>query len=106
LETILDFIPHTSVIFYAYFYFSFLRTLFLRSHSVLLFRPSSCETWIKKLVLHSFPQDEGGRDEGEVARQQAATWFLIISRLAVMMQTPLALFIDCNSHYQKHRNTD
>jgi len=37
---------------------------FLRSHSVLLFRSSSCETWIKKLVLHSFPQDEGGRDEG------------------------------------------
>jgi len=48
---------------------------------------------------------EGGT-EGEVARQQAATWFLIISRLAVMMQTPEALFIGCNSHYQKHRNRD
>jgi hypothetical protein len=40
-----------------------------------------------------------------VARQQAATWFLIIFRLAVMMQTPEAHFIDCNTATLKSTET-
>jgi hypothetical protein len=56
--------------------------------------------------IHFHKMKAGGRKASEVARQQAATWFLIIFRRAMMMQTPEAHFIDCNSHYQKHRNTD
>jgi hypothetical protein len=76
LETILGFIFQASVIFYAYFYFSSLLSLFLHSRSVLLFRSSSRETWIKKLVLHSFPQNEGGRKADVVARQQSSNLVL------------------------------
>jgi hypothetical protein len=56
-------------------------------------------------VGSSFISRRRRRKKGTVARQHAGTCLLIISRLAVMMQTPEAHFRDWNSRFQKHRNT-
>jgi hypothetical protein len=88
LGTVQSSIPGAFVIFYSYLYFSFLFSLSLFRHfRSVLFRPSSRKSWIKKLALHSFAQDEAGRKR-QRQRQRPSTCFLIIFPLAVMMQTP------------------
>lgn len=88
--------------FYVYFYFSFHFSPFYYRF-LLLSRSASCCSLVKSWL--SFIHFQNTEEEGAEARQQVGTCLLIISRLAVMMQTPEAHFIDWNSRFQKHINT-